>query len=59
MYCLACDKKLKDIQADKTFPYWNRKYHKKCWIESLIYLEMIEKHPNLKDEYIIKKACLK
>ena len=59
MYCLACDKKLNKIKEDADYKNWMRKYHKKCWKERIIYLDIIEKNPNLTNiEYYKKLACI-
>lgn len=62
MFCLACDKKLKDIKEDKFFNNWTRKYHKKCWNERLIYLQMRENIKRKNEdvpEWIEKLCCMK
>ena len=33
-YCLKCLKKLKPIKADSEYNNWNRKFHKKCYLEN-------------------------
>ena len=59
MNCLCCDKKLKLIKQDFDYNNWQRKYHKKCWNERTIYLDIIQKNPNLKNiEYYKKLSCL-
>lgn len=42
MNCLACDKKLREINEDSLYSNWNRKYHKKCWNKRHYYSELYE-----------------
>lgn len=61
MKCLCCDKKLKEINSDSDYNNWKRKYHKKCWNERFIYLDIIEKCKKQKIdniEFYKKKACI-
>ena len=61
MFCLACNKKMKEIKQDSDYKNWNRKYHKSCLKNSNIYLGLIEKCKSLglsiPEEYK-KRACI-
>ena len=61
MFCLACDKKLKEIKQDFDYKNWNRKYHKSFLKNSNTYLALIQKCKSLNlpiPEDYKKRACI-
>ncbi len=63
MNCQCCGKKLRNINADKDFNNWTRKFHKKCWDERNIYYDLYLKASQLNCnpkmlEFYKKKSCI-